>query len=127
MLLQFLLPFLIWAQEPQDLPVLQVGTAIEGAITDSAPAVHTPTLDSGGHEATPTVGVSWSIQVAESGSYHLDLRSYAFDGYLVLRDADGKLLAEDDDGLIGVHSRIVVELEAGLEYRVTACASQDGA
>ena len=97
------------AQEP---PRLIVGESLEGEITDADPAVHTPTLDVR-HTTAPTIGKTFLLAVDEPGTYTLELRSYFFDAYLVLRDESGALLAEDDDGLVGTHARIVVELEPG--------------
>jgi len=108
-------------QGAQAPPALKPGVSLKGEITDQSPVVETPTLKKGYTDA-PVLGETFRFQVPESGPWHLDLRSYFFDAYLVLRDGEGRLLAEDDDGLIGVHSRIVVKLEAGREYRVTACA-----
>ena len=108
-------------QEPGALAVLRVGEAVQGEMTGEEGAVSTPVLDARSTRA-PTVGQSFLIQVDESGPYHVDLRSYFFDGYLVLRDAAGRLLAEDDDGWIGVHARLAAELEAGRTYRLQACA-----
>jgi len=60
--------------------------------------------------------------VSKSGPYTIELRSYDFDAYLVLTEWNGALLAEDDDGLIGTHARVVLNLEAEQEYVVRACA-----
>ena len=38
------------------------------------------------------------VRVEESGWYTLELRSFFFDSYLVLRSVEGRALAEDDDG-----------------------------
>src|SRR5262249_18157654 len=46
---------------------------------------------------------------------------------LILRDERGNLLAEDDDGFLGTHSRIVVEVPApSCRYLVDACALHGG-
>jgi len=108
-------------QTPGGPATLKPGGILKGEITDQSPVVETPTLKKGYTDA-PVLGKTYTFQVPESGPWHLDLRSYLFDAYLVLRDGEGNLLAEDDDGLIGVHSRIQAELEAGRRYRVTACA-----
>src|SRR5262249_32687723 len=99
---------------------LRVGETLAGEITDADPAVHTPTLDESYTDA-PVVGKTFLVEVEEPGTYTLELRSYFFDSYLVLREESGELLAEDDDGLLGTHSRIVVELEPGVLV-VEACA-----
>ena len=109
-------------QEPRELPRLEVGTSIEGEITDEAHEVHTPTLDGGNYVGKPTLGSMYRIQVERSGPYYVDLHSHCFDAYMVLRDANETIVAEDDDGLILSHARIVIELEASVEYRLSACA-----
>ncbi len=108
-------------QTPGSSAILKPGKPLEGKITDQSPLVETPTTKKTFTDA-PVRGETFIFQVPESGPWHLDLRSYFFDAYLVLRDAEDRLLAEDDNGLIGVHSRIVAELESGREYRVVACA-----
>ncbi len=115
-----LLLLLLFLQNPQGLPHLQPGRPLKGEVTDHSPAVETPTLK--GYLDAPVLGETFTFQVPESGPWHLDLRSYFFDAYLVLRDGEGRLLAEDDDGLIGRHSRIVADLAAGREYKISACA-----
>ncbi|HEX9794821.1 MAG TPA: hypothetical protein VGC54_12630, partial [Planctomycetota bacterium] len=128
MLLELLFPTLLLGlahcQEPPppvELPVLGLGAAIEGRLDADAPPVSTPALDKGFVNA-PTVGVSFRVRVPATGIYHVDLRAYAFDSYLVLRGPDGALLAEEDDGLLGKQARLVTELQAGVDYQVTACA-----
>jgi CHAT domain-containing protein/tetratricopeptide (TPR) repeat protein len=109
------------SQESELSPLLILGETLEVEITDAALEVHTPTLDAS-YTRAPTVGINYTIVVEESGPYHIDLRSYDFDAYLTLRDASGTLLAENDDGLISVHSRLVTDFEQGTEYKLTACA-----
>ena len=108
-----------------DPPSLEVGVPLEAEITESDTVIETATLLRGYTDA-PVRGKSFRLEVEESGSYHVDLRSWFFDAYLVLRDAEGNVLAEDDDGLIGTHARIVRTLEAGASYRVDACALHGG-
>jgi CHAT domain-containing protein/tetratricopeptide (TPR) repeat protein len=114
--------FVLAASQESELPSLLVlSETLEVEITNAAPQVHTPNLDANFTNA-PTVGIEFTIVVDQSGPYHIDLRSYDFDAYLTLRDASGALLAEDDDGLISVHSRLVANLEQSAEYKLTACA-----
>ncbi len=113
------------AQARDEPTLLVVDRVEEGVLGESASVVETETLVTRYADA-PTVGMAFQIEVDETGPYTLELRSYYFDGYLVLRDAAGLVLAEDDDGLIGRHAKLVVELEAGLSHRVEACALHDG-
>ncbi len=104
-------------------PVLRPGEKIEAAVADGDPIVETETLLSGGYTRQHTVvGKTYRLDVDEPGTYHIDLRSYAFDSYLVLRDARGIVIAEDDDGLISVHSRIVSPLTPTMPGSVEVCA-----
>ncbi len=107
------------ASQEVSAPVLTVGEAVTGDITDADPQVDTGML---GRYDSPTVGRRFWIDVEESGPCSIELRSYFFDPYLVLRDERGSVLAEDDDGLISVHSRIPADLVAGRRYLVEACA-----
>ena len=68
------------AQQPDrdELPVLRVGETIEGEITDTAPEVHTATLDAIYATQAAMVGIVYRIVVEEAGAYHIDLRSYDY-------------------------------------------------
>lgn len=55
----------------------------------------------------------WRLDLAESGPVRIDLQSSQFDAFLSLRDAEGNLLAQDDDGGSGTDSRILQTLTAG--------------
>jgi tetratricopeptide (TPR) repeat protein len=102
-------------------PLLVVGQTIQGDITDEHPEVHTPKLDANFAEA-PTLGQRFRVQIETPGTHHIDLRSWLCDTYLVLRDADGELLAENDDGPISLHSSLVVVLEDDRDYVIEAGA-----
>ena len=52
------------------------------------------------------VGKLYMVQVEQTGPYHIDLRGYDFDAYLVLRDDFGDVLTEDDDGFVLTHARL---------------------
>jgi len=117
-----LLAWPVAQQAAQDVPILRSGGTIEGEIADGDPEVHTELLTATYTQA-PTVAKTFLIELEENGSYSFELRSHHFDAYLILRDNEGSVLFEDDDGLIGVHSRIVaMELEAGVHYLLQACA-----
>lgn len=72
-------------------------------------------------------GALYSLTPDAGGPYAFQLESNAFDAYLVLREADGTILAEDDDGFIPQDAQIVAELEAGETYLLDACAIHGGA
>ncbi len=66
---------------------------------------------------------SYRLRIERPGPHAIELRSRAFDAYLVLRDPRGAILAEDDNGLVGLDARIVREdLAAGVDYSVEACS-----
>jgi hypothetical protein len=102
-------------------PVLPVGTAVDGEITDADAVISTETL-AARYTFAPTVARSWTVQVETSGQHVIDMWGYGFDAYLVLRDADGKVLGEDDDGMAGTDARLVVELDAQQTYRLDTAA-----
>ncbi|KAA3614275.1 MAG: CHAT domain-containing protein [Planctomycetota bacterium] len=102
---------------------MELETEIEARIEKSDPVQHAPGLDKEAKYA-PVLGKSYSLSVKASGLYSIVLKSYDFDPYLILLEAGGKVIAEDDDGLIGVHSKLLVELKEGIQYHVTACSLQ---
>ncbi|NOT31391.1 MAG: CHAT domain-containing protein [Planctomycetes bacterium] len=116
---------LLLAQAGGALPRLEVGAAIEASIEDGDPRVETEVLRTT-HPDWPNVGKCYRIEVVEAGEYTLELRSYYFDAYLVLRDDADELLDEDDNGLVFSHSRLVRRLEPGRSYRAHACAVEGG-
>ncbi len=109
------------ATELADLPVLRVGEAATGEIVDGDAFVRTAALDMLSPEA-PVRADAFRVEIAATGTYHIDLRGHPFDAYLILRDEEGAPLAEDDDALVNTQARLVVELVAGRTYRVEACA-----
>ena len=115
---------LLWvgAQERSRPPELPVGEVLEGVIEESDPEITTEVLAEKYTDAAVR-GKTYRLRVPETGPYFIELRSHRFDAYLVLRAPDGNVLAEDDDGLLGTHSRIAVEsLQAGEELELNACA-----
>ena len=60
---------------------------------------------------------------ANDTTARIDLESApAFDAFLALKDSDGTILAEDDDGGDGLHARIERALTAGT-YEIVASSS----
>jgi len=64
--------------------------------------------------------------VLEKGTWTCDLVSHDFDAYLLVRDADGALLGEDDDGGVGPHARVVFELVEARALELAAAALDGG-
>ncbi len=115
-------------QEPPELLRLEAGRplAVEGEIVEGDGPIHTELLDARSDEL-PAAGRIYRIEVEESGPWHVELRSYSFDAYLVLRDPGGEDLAEDDDGLLWTHARLALErVEAGRTYHLAVCATNGG-
>ena len=109
-------------QEPNTLPVLEVGKIVTEEITEDDPVVETKILKTRHTDATER-GKTYRLKLTTSGPHYIDLRSHFFDAYLVLRDEEGNVIAEDDNGLVGTHSRIVVEeCKAEEEYLLNVCA-----
>lgn len=103
---------------PQELRIDEV---VEGVIADGDSVVHTERIDTD-YARAPTIARTFGIEVTRSGPHYVELRSWHFDPYLVLRDGEGKVIAEDDDGLLGAQARIALELDAGSNYSIDACA-----
>jgi hypothetical protein len=106
-------------------PILGVGETMDDEVADGDPQIHTPTLDRAPPDA-PAIGKSYLIEVDESGPYTIELRSYFFDAYLVLRDESGEILCEDDDGGVGSQATIATNLEVGAICQLGACALYGG-
>ena len=119
-----LLLFQVPGDPAPDRP-LEVGQVLRDAIRASDPTTRTKRLDEG---FTPIAvrAKAYSLEVAESGRYHLRLTSRSFDTYLILRDSRGNLLAEDDDGWINSQSLLTSDLRAREGYTVFACALHGG-
>ena len=70
----------------------------------------------------------YSFTLGQAGSVQIDLFSTAFDAFLALRegtDAEGRLVADDDDGGQASNSRIDTELSAGT-YTIEATSYAAG-
>ena len=65
------------------------------------------------------------VEMEEGKTYQVDHMSKAFDAFLYLQGPDGAVLAEDDDGGVGLNSRIVHKAGKAGEYRIVA-TSLDG-
>lgn len=106
----------------EELPRLELDQPMSASIALDDAEMHTPRLDAEDPAALPTRGTRYRIRVDQSGPYTIDLRSHHFKPYLVLRDADGAVVAEDDYSYAGILPRLVVDLEAGVDYTLAAGA-----
>ncbi len=64
----------------------------------------------------------YDLTIPARTTVRMDMTSSVIDSYLVLLDANGKLIAQDDDAGVGVNAHIEVQLEAG-QYRLIANAA----
>ncbi|MFT5050603.1 MAG: CHAT domain-containing protein/tetratricopeptide (TPR) repeat protein [Chlamydiales bacterium] len=77
---------------------LLIGQRIESELGESA--------QDGGD---PAAVVDFRIELLQAQAVTIELRSYAFDAYLVLRNEAGAILAEDDNGLTRSQARLVID------------------
>jgi hypothetical protein len=68
-----------------------------------------------------------TVRLVAGTTYTIDLRSNAFDAYLVLADDAGLVLAEDDDSGGGLDARIVWRARYTGAYRIYATTYARGA
>ena len=85
------------------LVAFPAGEVIEDSIAPDS-ASHAAPAGAGLRQHAPWRGVTIRLEIEAPGKRCLTLRSPDFDAYLVLRDAKGKVLAEDDDGFFGTHA-----------------------
>jgi len=109
---------LLIAQNPSPL---EVGKVLKGQVKSSSSEIHTQALAKKKSPA-PTLGVTYSLSVSSAGVYCIELMSYDFDAYLVVRDASGEVISENDNGYMNNHSRVVGRLKARHKYEVVACS-----
>ena len=99
---------------------LRFGGTATAEIGESSLPIETDEIRSTHGEA---VGLRYRIEVPAGQSCTLELRSHFFDAYLVLRDEGGSVLAEDDNGLVRLQARLVIDpAEEASTYLVDACA-----
>ena len=98
---------LLWtSQERSASPpsILKPGAELEGALTET------------------TKVVEFALEVTDSGPVTIDLHGPFFDGYLRLLDAEGAVIAEDDNGWMHRHPRLIVEVLPDTSLRVEVSA-----
>jgi len=88
-------------------PVLRAGEVFRGEMAESDPVVETDTILRD-YEGIVFRGKTYRVDRAGNELLTIDLRSHFFDAYLVLRDGEGAVILEDDDGLLGTHARVVL-------------------
>ena len=71
------------------------------------------------------LGQRWGLTLNAATQVRIDMTSTAVDAYLVLQDAAGTILLEDDDSAGGTNARLVASLPAG-QYVVTATSYNPG-
>ncbi len=69
---------------------------------------------------------AWTYVGARGERIQVDVMSSAFDAYAILEDANGKVLARDDDSGGGTNARIVFTLPAAGAYRIIANTYRQG-
>ena len=80
---------------------LEAGGMRSGTIDTGSATVTSPQLER--YAAAATRGVTFEVRVPDSATYRIELASHHFDPYLVLRDDEGNVLTEDDDGWLWKH------------------------
>ncbi len=60
------------------------------------------------------------VQLEKGCTYQIDHMSQAFDAYLYLQDPSGRVIAQDDDGGVGLNSRIAHRVTESGKYRIVA-------
>lgn len=63
---------------------------------------------------------TYTVEFKSGQTYQIDMMSQAFDAYLILRDPTGKVVAQDDDGGVGLNSRIHYRCTSDGEYNISA-------
>lgn len=102
--------------------MLRPDKAIQGQITEFDPDVFSEELERY-HAGVAVRGRLHMVQVEETGPYHIELRGYQFDAYLILRDDFGDVIAENDDGFVLSHAQLDIrELRSDMAYWLEACS-----
>jgi CHAT domain-containing protein/tetratricopeptide (TPR) repeat protein len=98
----------------------------EGVVSGSSLLLETLGLEAHGTPPGSVRAESFFVQVPSAGSWTLEMRSYSFDSYLVLRDGAGKVLAENDDGPVGWHARLAFQADPNSRLQVDAAGIHNG-
>lgn len=110
---------LLLALVPPALPDEPVAS-FRGQVSPLDPVVSTEALERSVAAEFPVRGPAFEYVAETSGPHRVELRSHEFKPYLVVRDAAGARLGEDEYSLYGILPRVAVELRAGERYRLEA-------
>lgn len=102
----------------QDLRTVNVGQTVSGELTRQDPI---------GIRQRKAPYHVWTMQGRRGQRLMVDVRSDAFDSYLVLRDEDGFVIGSDDDGGGGNNARLHTVLPRDGGYRIVVTAFNDSA
>jgi hypothetical protein len=102
-------------------PVDPVAT-FSGAIGPADAEVSTPALARTVAAAFPARGRTFEFTAETSGVHRFELWSAGFKPYLIVRDARGTVLGEDEFSRSGILPRVTLELAAGTPYRIEAAS-----
>ncbi len=105
-------------------PVVLAGADHRGVVSPDSAPVHTEELDEG-YLVEQIHAQRLLLRVTESGVHSVHLRALPFDSYLVLRDAEGQVLAENDD-YSGLDAALEHSFGAPGDFLLEVCALRDG-
>jgi hypothetical protein len=96
--------------------VIRIGQTVSGQLSSADPV---------GLRARKAPYHVWTMDGRRGQRIVIDLRSDAFDSYLVLRDDEGFVLGSDDDGGGGNNARLHTVLPRDGRYRIVVTAFRD--
>lgn len=95
---------------------IELGESVEAQLTQA----------DGRYRQRNTLIKYYSLEITEETEVKIELRSSSFDTYLVLEDEGGRLITENDDGVMGTtDSEIIYRLEPGT-YRIGVTSFAEG-
>ena len=109
----------LWVPRAAAQPVraIALGRAVSDSLTAADPRLR------GRHSPYQL----WTLDGRAGQRIVIDLMSSDFDAYLILREADGRMLGSDDDSGEGTNARLHAVLPRDGTYRLIATASGDSA
>ncbi|MDP6928600.1 MAG: tetratricopeptide repeat protein [Planctomycetota bacterium] len=120
MLVTAILSAMLAPQQQDTAPLLSIGDKADAEIAIDAPPADAPLL----RQSATLTGSSpktftYRLQLEKAGPCHIEAHAALFDAYLILKDASGKVIAEDDNGWFRQHPRLVLDqLAAGKTYHL---------